>query len=300
MKTSIIIPSYNPTLKLPETINKLIPQSSFIDELIIIIDNENYAEYAKFLEDKYADKLHIKAFSQPNSGRAVSRNRGVEISTGDIIIFLDDDMLAESNLLEKHIQYHLKRPGIIVAGNGYRNPAEATCDFGKFLVEMEKGWKKYGMAVREITLSRFDFTACNMSLPKSLFKQLSGFDTRFSDGEDFDFAVRALQKDVTVIYDATLLAWHNDWPGIEGYIKRQNEYLEARMKILRTIPQYMEYFPGLKITKGNSLKKIISFLIRKTVRPWVISSNSLFKILPLKCKFFFYRLVIFACSDINR
>ncbi len=31
-----------------------------------------------------------------------------------------------------------------------------------------------------------------MSLPKSLFNELNGFDTLFSDGEDFDFGIRAI------------------------------------------------------------------------------------------------------------
>jgi GT2 family glycosyltransferase len=223
VKTSVIIPSYNPTVKLPETLDKLVLQSSFIDELIIIIDNNSYSDFAKLLAEKYASTLNIKIFPQPNSGRAISRNRGAELSLGDIIIFLDDDMLAENNLIEKHIQYHLKNPGIIVSGNGYRNPIDTKYDFGRFLITMEKGWRKYGTETREITLQKFDFTACNMSLPKSIFKQLGGFDTRFSDGEDFDFAVRAIQQNIKIIYDSTLLAWHNDWPEIDKYIKRQNE-----------------------------------------------------------------------------
>jgi len=300
MKTSVIIPSYNPTLKLTETLDKLVLQSAFIDELIIIIDNNNYSDFAKSLVGKYTNTLKIKIFPQPNSGRAISRNRGVGYSTGDIIVFLDDDMLAENNLIEKHIQYHLKNPGIIVSGNGYRNPEDAKYDFGKFLITMEKGWRKHDTETREITLQKFDFTACNMSLPKSIFRQLGGFDTRFSDGEDFDFAVRAIQQNIKIIYDRTLLAWHNDWPEIDKYVKRQNEYISARMEILKISPDYIQYFPNMNIGQGNRINRVISRIIRKTIGKWVISKNVMFNLCPINLKFFLYRIVIFAYSDINK
>ena len=300
MKTSVIIPSYNPTQKLPETLERLLPQADLIDELIIIIDNNSYTDFAKSLLEKYAASLKMKIFPQENSGRGKSRNRGVELASGDLIIFLDDDMLAENGLIEKHIQYHIKNPGAIVSGNGYRNPKEANYDFGKFLIQMETGWKQNAGDVSEVTLQKFNFTACNMSLPKSVLKELNGFDTRFSDGEDFDFAVRAINKGIPVMYDISLLAWHNDWPGIDTYIRRQNEYTAAKMDIVNAHPEYLQYFPNLKSVEGSKAKKIRASILRKTIGKWTISKNILFRILPLKMKFLFFNLTISAFSSINR
>ena len=300
MKTSVVIPSYKPELKLKKTLEKLVPQAALIDELIIVIDNSNYTEFAKLLVEEYSTKLNIKIFPQSNSGRAISRNRGVEASTGDIIIFLDDDMLTEKDLIEKHIQYHVKTPGIIVSGNGYRNPDDAKHDFDKFLVKVETGWKKQSGGSGEITFKKFNFTACNMSLPRQVFEQLGGFDTRFSDGEDFDFAVRAINNSIRIIYDNTLLAWHNDWPGIDTYIKRQNEYELAKIQIVKVHPDYLGYFPNLIVTKGSKMKKLISKIIRLKLGKWVISKNSIFETLPLNLKFFLYKITISSYSNINR
>lgn len=300
MKTSVIIPSYNPALKLPETLEKLVPQATFIDELIIVIDNNIYNDFAKSLVDKYGGAVKIKIFQQANSGRAISRNAGVEISSGDIIIFLDDDMLAEKDLIEKHIQYHVDNPGIIVSGNGYRNPGGANYDFDKFLIRMEEDWKKASIDKGMVTLKKFNFTACNMSLTKKVFKELGGFDSRFSDGEDFDFAVRAVNNGIRIMYDRTLLAWHNDWPEIGIYIKRQNEYLLAKMKIIKAHPDYLNYFPNLKVAEASRAKKITSSIIRATIGKWVISKNVIFKILPLRIKFLFYRISISCYSNINK
>lgn len=300
MKTSIIIPSYNPTLKLPQTLEKLVPQSSFINELIILIDNDNYTEFTQSLVEKYLPSFKIKIYSQPNSGRAISRNKGAELSSGDILIFLDDDMLAEKNLIEKHIQYHLKSSDVIVSGNGYRNPEDATNSFRKFLIKMEQEWKKDNTVVEEVTLQKFNFTACNMSLSKNLFDQLGGFDTRFSDGEDFDFAVRAINIGIRIMYDKTLLAWHNDWPEIGTYIKRQNEYISAKNEIIKVHPDYLKYFPNLQIEQRSKIKKFVSSIVRSTIGKWVIKKNRIFEIFPLSFKFVLYRATISAYSNINR
>jgi GT2 family glycosyltransferase len=300
LKTSVIIPSYNPTLKLAETLEKLVPQAILIYELIIIIDSDNYGDFAKSLAHKYSPAFKIKIYPQPNSGRAKSRNKGAEICSGDIIIFLDDDMLAEKDLIEKHIQYHLKNPGIILSGNGYRNPECAKYDFGKYLINVEKIWKKESSDVGETTFQKFNFTACNLSLPKKIFQQLGGFDTHFSDAEDFDFAVRAIKSGIRIIYDRTLLAWHNDWPEIDTYIKRQNEYLMAKKEIQKLHPDYLEYFPYLQSKQRNKVKRLFAAIIRTTVGKWVISKNSIFGMLPISIKFFLYRISISSNLNINK
>jgi GT2 family glycosyltransferase len=300
LKTSLIIPSYNPVVKLPHTLDALISQREWIDELIVVVDQKNYSEKIKLILESYSDKFNLKIVPQDISGRARSRNKGAEISTNDLLIFMDDDMLAEKGLIEKHIQYHLKTANIIVSGNGYRNPNQANYDFGKFLINMENDWKQQSKAVGEITLKEFNFTACNMSLPKRLFEQLGGFDISFSDGEDFDFAVRAINKDVRIMYDRSLLAWHNDWPEIDNYVKRQNEYTLAKKQILIAHPEYLEHFPNLKVKEGSKLKKFRSSIIRNTIGQWVIAKNGIFEGLPLSLKFQLYRMTISSYSDINR
>ncbi len=300
MKTSLIIPSYNPVLKLPETLERLVLQAHFINELIIIIDNNNYTDFAKSLVEKYAGRININVFPQKNAGRGKSRNRGVELAEGDLIIFLDDDMLVEPDLIEKHIQYHTERPGIIVSGNGYRNPENANYDFGKYLIQMEEGWKAKSPGNGEITLERFNFTSCNMSLPQNIFENLNGFDTRFPDGEDFDFAIRAINKGIPVVYDNTLVAWHNDWPDIKSFIRRQSEYAKAKREIAKVHPEYLSNFPRLLPKAGKGYKKYMAYLLYHPLIDFVASDNSIFAMLPVKLKFMLYDIAFMFGSFNNR
>jgi GT2 family glycosyltransferase len=300
LKTSVIIPSYNPELKLPYTLNALVSQKQWIDELVIVIDKRNFTSGSKIILEKFATVFNLKVIPQDVSGRGRSRNKGVDDSPGDLLIFLDDDMLAENGLIEKHINYHRMSPGIIVSGSGYRNPSMGGYDFGKFLLMMEKVWKKGFDKPVEVKLEKFNFTASNLSVSKEIFLRLGGFDTRFSDGEDFDFGIRAINTGIKVLYDINLLAWHNDWPGLMAYSKRQNEYALAKLEIARVHPEYLKHFPYLIATKSGRARKFISSIIRGIYNNGNVPGISLFRKLPLKIKFLFYNLVISSYSENNK
>src|SRR5437868_3570039 len=45
---------------------------------------------------------------QPNRGPAGARNRGASEATGDILLFLDDDMICDPNLVQQHARMYLE------------------------------------------------------------------------------------------------------------------------------------------------------------------------------------------------
>ncbi len=292
MKISLIIPSYNPALKLPQTLDALIVQSKLIDELIIVVDKKNYSNEVKSMLETYSSRFNLRILIQDISGRGRSRNKGAESSNGDILMFLDDDMLAEKDLIEKHIQYHSNNPGIIVSGNGYRKPEDSNYSFGDFLINMEKGWKESSLVAGDVTLDKFNFTACNMSLPKKIFEQLGGFDIQFTDSEDFDFAIRAYYKGIRIVYDRMVLAWHNDWPTLMNFVRRHNEYKKAKKDVFEKHPEYLENFKSLERRDLSFSKKILARLLKRPVTWFSTSHNFIFASLPLKLKFKIYRLTI--------
>jgi glycosyltransferase involved in cell wall biosynthesis len=55
-------------------------------------------------------ETNLKAFRQHYRGSGASRNRALEHATGTLILFLKDDIRADTKLLETHIQTHQTRP----------------------------------------------------------------------------------------------------------------------------------------------------------------------------------------------
>jgi len=299
MKLSVCIPSYNPTVTLTTTVDSLVSQKHLIDEVVIVIDNKDYPKQTEELQKKYDGifkKLNI--VQQVNTGRAGARNKCAEIASGDIILFLDDDMIPEDNLIQKHLEYHGKEGECIVTGSGFNDPTKAKTDFAKYIVYTEGLWQKDIPTNKLVTYDKFAFTACNMSIPAGLFKGLGGFDDRLKDGEDFDLGVRALDNGVKILYDGAIKAWHNDNTNLKGVIRRHNEYNKGRISIIKLHPEYLKKFPVFLPPSPGFLKMILIGIFSFTVAPFVLADSFIFRVLPLKFKFTLYRLTI--ASYVNR
>ncbi len=101
---SIIMPSYNTSQFIKETIESVLAQSYSDWELIVVDDcsKDNTDEViSQYLTDKRV--RYIK--NDINSGAAVSRNRALREAKGKWIAFLDSDDLWEPEKLEKQIRF---------------------------------------------------------------------------------------------------------------------------------------------------------------------------------------------------
>lgn len=114
-EVSIIIPSYNYGIYLPESVGSIINQTYTNWECIIIDDGstDNTKEVAQLLCVK---DNRISYFSQSNSGPTVARNYGLKLAKGEFIQFLDADDLLESRKLEKQIAIFKQQDCDIVYG----------------------------------------------------------------------------------------------------------------------------------------------------------------------------------------
>lgn len=112
-KVSVIVPTYKRSPDFLEiAVESLLNQTYKNIEIIIIddspddyIERENIKLYAENLED---DRV-IYRQNEKNLGGSLARNRGIEMSTGDYITFLDDDDMykpdkikAQVDFMEKH------------------------------------------------------------------------------------------------------------------------------------------------------------------------------------------------------
>lgn len=100
---SIIIPTYNRSHLLGETLESIIAQTYSHWECLVVDDGSQ--DYTQELIDLYRIKdERIKYFSRPNNylkGANASRNYGIEKSRGEFLYFFDSDDLLEDVIIEK-------------------------------------------------------------------------------------------------------------------------------------------------------------------------------------------------------
>ena len=98
-KVSIIIPVYKVEKYLPETVNSVFAQTYWNLEIILIDDGS--PDSCPQLCDDYAQQDNrIRVIHKKNGGLSSARNAGLDVATGDYVMFLDSDDLYDNNLVE--------------------------------------------------------------------------------------------------------------------------------------------------------------------------------------------------------
>ena len=90
MTVSIILPTYNRSRFLSETINSVLNQT-YKDFELIIIDDGSTDDTADLIRKYTEQDNRVKYFFQENMERSQARNNGIEKSNGKYICFLDSD-----------------------------------------------------------------------------------------------------------------------------------------------------------------------------------------------------------------
>ena len=102
---SVIMPFYKKREYFKQSLLSVINQTYQNIEIIIIFD-DNYNSDIEFIQ-KFLDlDKRIKLIdNKKNLGVAISRNKGIEISKGDYVAFLDCDDYWDKNKLEKQYNF---------------------------------------------------------------------------------------------------------------------------------------------------------------------------------------------------
>ena len=153
---SIITPYYKKKKYIEFAINSVLQQTYKNFELIIIYDDEN-KEDLNFLKKIIKKDKRIKLYiNKKNLGAGRSRNKGIKLSKGSLIAFLDADDLWTRNKLKKqiffmkkslvdisHTSYHIINSDNKIIGNRIAKDMNhklllSSCDIGLSTVIMKK------------------------------------------------------------------------------------------------------------------------------------------------------------------
>lgn len=203
---SVIVPTCGRDESLVGAIEGLFAQDYPHYEVLVIDQSEAHDEKTqRFLKENCARFRYYK-FSPPNLPQA--RNRGADFASGEIILFCDDDVLVGKNFIMAHaLNYEDKAVGAVggkITGSGSESKPL------KILPAVIAGGK-VGLSGRyffnwESDKKRFIFSGrgANLSVRKSLFVSLGGFDCRYAGTyayEDVDFCYRLRNSGYRIIFE---------------------------------------------------------------------------------------------------
>jgi glycosyltransferase involved in cell wall biosynthesis len=292
MTASIIIPTYNGAHRISNTLDAIINQSVSPEEVIVVIDGST-DQTEKVVEEYLKKFINLKIIKQPNLGRAGVRNTGVKYATSDLLIFYDDDMRPCRDSIARHVEFHKNCHNAICGGNQLEDVEVMKSDIQHYKALLSRKWTaKYDEGLNLLSEKNLFLTAANMSMTKTLFNALGGFNEKLRDAEDYELAVRAYERGIPIYFDKSNIAWHDDFITCKSYINRQRQY-NAMTEPLNAL------FPSIYLRKPKNrdhlpfLKRLVyGFFVNFRWSEWIDGQKLIF--LPKRIRYKIYGVVIAA------
>jgi glycosyltransferase involved in cell wall biosynthesis len=199
-------------------------------EIVLVDDGSTDGTYEDVIA-KLAPTCALTVVRQRNAGLAAGRNAGIARARGELIMFMDDDVLATPGLLAAHVRAHKTNPRSIVRG-GVINVA--TFDE---LPPASYSWRNYSGAY---------FWTTNVSVPLALLREAGSFDERFREygWEDLDVGLRLRHKHVPSLLAKDALVYHYKPPVPPSAFSAQARQARAQA---RTAVQFIDKHPHWRV-----------------------------------------------------
>ncbi|WP_186576554.1 glycosyltransferase family 2 protein [Aquibacillus kalidii] len=184
---SIIIPVFNAEKYLDECIRSIINQD--FSEFEIILVNDGSKDRSPQICDFYSGKYeNINVLHQDNCGVSSARQNGVNISTGDWVLFLDSDDIVSDNMFEL-IKTSLCDADVVMFSKEFR---ETTFYHGP---KSELVKAILGYETTEILSRNSMFSVCSKVYRKRFLLEKSvAFEIKLFNGEDMLFNINVILK----------------------------------------------------------------------------------------------------------
>jgi len=242
LKLSVVIPTLNRADLLATTIDRISHQSIARDAYeILVIDNGSADHTRKVLDQKAHQYPNLKHFSQLKRGAAATRNVGIRNAQGEIILFIDDDILADTGLAETHLNYHRHHSRAAIIG-GVTTPWTSSRDpFLRYLRD-RRIFNPYSITGGPVDFSYYH--TGNVSTARSLLVEAGGFNEEFFiyGMEDIELGYRLEKIGCRMVHGPDARAEHHYFPRYDQFIQRCEQAGYSLGKLIELHPELKTRF----------------------------------------------------------
>jgi glycosyltransferase involved in cell wall biosynthesis len=210
LNVSVVVPTYNRGPKLRNTLECLLRSDlAGIDQIeLIVVDDGSQEPASKALEGlEPLPLIALRSLRQPNRGAGPARNAGFRVATGEMVLFLDDDILSPPDLIAKHIAAHKKTAGAVIFGNCPIIKPERSTPIFRYI---QKKWYE-DIAPDAPEFIPHTAASGNLSIMRSDFSAQSDFYSEIAGGDDAELTIRLGETGVPLLL-ATKIAAPQDQP----------------------------------------------------------------------------------------
>lgn len=264
IKASIIIPAYNASLCISETLDSVLQQLHKNIEIIIIDDNSSDDTWGVI--GNYSNKYPkiIKIYKNKRKGACAARNYGFELSSGDFILYLDADDILSNNKLSSQLDLLAKANDPLAISvsrwqhfeykidDAVENKMFVCRDYNPAYLVLLDMWT-YGEMLQ---------TSCWL-VPRSIIELIDGWNETFKSNptDDSEFFTKVVLKSSKIVYDSLGVVFYRR-PVVGGINLSQSRNYESIKSIIKTYQSYelILEFDSSEVVKIGLANNYLNFI----------------------------------------
>jgi glycosyltransferase involved in cell wall biosynthesis len=207
---SVIVPTYQRRQSLGAVIEPLLADSA-LHELLVAVDGSTDGT-AEWLEQRWPRDPRLSVLRLPNRGANAARQAGLEAATGEVVLFLDDDVVPRQDLVAGHARHHAAAADVLVQGytpNHWRHLRRSRRAIARiYRNAYERTCARYEREPDHILLG---FWAGNFSLRTAACHAIGIANPLLGRGareEDREFGIRCFEAGLRGVFDRRLVGDH--------------------------------------------------------------------------------------------
>jgi glycosyltransferase involved in cell wall biosynthesis len=215
-RVSVVIPLYNCEQHIGETIESVLAQT-FRDYEIIVIDDGSTDGSAGIVR-RFGSA--VRYVYQPNTGVAAVTNRGVLLSQGELIAFLDNDDVWLPAKLERQVAFLDQHPACGFVNCDMQYVSESGVRMDRYLKGMN-----LGEAYVRLFQNGYVIMCSAVMVRRSVYDQAGGFDEAFVSAglQEMEWMSRVVQCTEVGYVPDILVLYRDHGPRIPRDRSRWNE-----------------------------------------------------------------------------
>jgi glycosyltransferase involved in cell wall biosynthesis len=265
---------------LPRVLAPLLDDSA-TSEVVVVVDGSRDGSLELLRELAHDDSRVRPVFIEP-SGRSRAQQAGIDRAESEIVLLLDDDVIAEPGLVSGHARHHVQAQGVVVVG--YMPPilpeVRGPGEFATFLYaqEYEAMCSAYE---RDRDRVLRNLWGGNVSLRRDdLARVPLHWDDETSYHSDRDFGLRCRRAGLAGVFDRSLRARHLHTRSLEGFLRDARSQGAGHVRVHQlhreTIGELdLDYFETgsrylrrrvVRISRSRLVRPLIAGALRAAVR----------------------------------
>lgn len=280
---SVIVPAYNKAATLRAILVPLLEQEGLAQPYeVIVVDNGSTDDTLPTLSALQARYPHLHVLTEPRKGAGAARNRGILAARGDLLIFLDDDVLVQRDHLAQHLALHAAQPVPTCIVTSVVD--HSTFDFdplGRYVRERDTIAARGNSRTAGLSLVSQNFSLRRAALERARFEadgRVQFFDERFYKRQDGEFGHRLEKLGVPFLYTDTIPCEHRQHYRVADFAHRTYfsgyhlQRLFAKHLELPTLaPHKIVLSPTLNLAMlvAGALAFMVGYLLQP-LTPWLM------------------------------